>query len=104
MDGVNKRDGNNVLHIAVSENAEELVSLLLSETTIDVTRKNNADQMPIEIAMAAEVPNRKILHLLKGRYDQVSHYDHDNIGDELCNSTCIFECDVRNLEFFIEFD
>ncbi|XP_037036644.1 nuclear factor NF-kappa-B p110 subunit isoform X3 [Bradysia coprophila] len=70
VDGAYKKDGNNVLHIAVSENSDELVSLLLSQTTIDVTRKNNADQMPIELAMAAEPQNRKILHVLKRRYDQ----------------------------------
>lgn len=101
IDGVYKKDGNSVLHMAVSENSEELVSLLLSQTTIDVTRKNNADQMPIELVV--DPPNRKIIHLLKSRYDQVSdHYDPIDIGgDELCTGTYLFEWDIRNLEHLI---
>lgn len=99
--GVYKKDGNSILHIAVNENSEDMVALILNQTNIDVTRKNNANQMPIELATAFTPPNRKIHDLLKNKYDQVSvSY---NI-DELCNSTCIFGCDIHNLDYFVEIE
>lgn len=97
IDGVHKKDGNNILHIAVSENSEDLVASILSQTTIDVTQKNNANKMPIELAMAFTPQNRKILELLQPKYDQVS-VDYW-IDDDLCDSTCIFGCEILNLEY-----
>lgn len=103
IDGVYKKDGNSILHIAVSENSEDLVALILNQTDIDVTRKNNANQMPIELATAFTPPNRKIIDLLKNKYDQVSVSVNYNI-EELCNSTCIFGCDIHNLDDFVELE
>lgn len=100
IDGVYKKDGNTILHFAVSENAEDLVALILNQTAIDVTRKNNANLMPIELATAASPPNRKILDLLNIKYDQVSHNNYNS--DELCNSTCKFGCLILNLEDFVD--
>lgn len=107
IDGVYKKDGNTILHIAVSENSAELVSLILNETTIDVTRKNGANQMPIELATAAIPSNRKIINLLMNKkHDQVS-VNNDCCNDELlCNSTgtCVFGCQILNLEHFVEIE
>lgn len=101
IDGIYKKDGNNILHIAVSENSEELVSLILNRTAIDVTKRNNANQMPIELAAAAEPQNLKIICLLQNKYEQVSEKNYF-IDDEECS--CIFGCGIRNLEYFIEID
>lgn len=93
VDGACKKDGNNILHIAVSENSEELVTLILNHARIDVTKKNNANQMPIELATAAVPPNYKIIHLLNSKYDQVSRLLC--YGDEYCK---LFECMICILE------
>lgn len=72
IDEVYSKDGNNILHFAVNENSEELVELILNNTTIDVTRKNSANKSPMELAIATKPPNRKILDLLSSKQDQVS--------------------------------
>lgn len=103
IDGVYKKDGNTILHVAVSENSEDLVALILNHrTAIDVTRRNNASLMPIELAAAATPPNRKILDLLSKKYDQVSHLLNNNGDELLCNSTCKFGCLIRNLDDFVD--
>lgn len=83
IDGVHSKDGDNILHIAVKENSADLVALILDKTTIDVTRKNSANKMPIDLATATSPQNRKIIDLLNGRH-QVSESDY-YIIDASCN-------------------
>ncbi len=97
IEGVYKRDGNNILHIAVSEHSEELVSLILNETKIDVNRKNNANQRPIELAEAATPLNRKILKLLRNRSDEM-----DQVSD--CQYFINDEFSSRIIGFDVIFD
>lgn len=95
-EGVYSKDGNNILHIAVNENSEDLVALILQQTTIDITRKNSANQMPIELATASTPQNQKILDLLHTKHDQVSESDYT------IDASC--QCEYCSLDLMVEID
>lgn len=94
IERVHSKDGNNILHIAVKENSEDLVALILAETTIDVTRKNSANKMPIELANATTPENVKILHLLNNKHDQVRTSEIKYYNFDCDCAICIVESEM----------
>lgn len=58
------KHGNNILHIAVEQGSEELVTYILAATNIDVTLTNTAGNTPFDLAAAANPPNIKIINML----------------------------------------
>lgn len=59
------KEGNNILHIAVIENCEELVKYILAGTRLDSMQTNNSDKSPLDLALTIESTNPKIIEMLE---------------------------------------
>lgn len=55
------KTGNNILHIAVQENAVEIVKYILDKTSIDVNAENNSGYPPLLLASGSSEPEAKAI-------------------------------------------